>query len=278
MEPNKEKEIEIKDKQYDQEIEIDLFELFGYYLVHIKAIVVGFLIGAIIMALISTFAITPKYTATSKMYMVSSSSQSVVDLTDLNIGQSISGDYVELLKTRPIIEGIIREQNLPYSYGALASMLSISVINNTRIIKINATSTDPKEAMTIANALAEKGVSELPKLMETPEPHIAEYAIVPTGRSYPSRTKFTMIGALLGLLIMLAIFTVQFLMDDTFHTAEDIQKEFGVLPMTVIPEGKIEGLGIEDETYAKTKNNAKRKRKLAGRIGRASGKRKRGQR
>jgi len=209
------------------------------------------------------------------MYMVSSSSQSVVDLTDLNIGQTISSDYVELLKTRPIVEGVIREQNLPYSYNELLGMLSISVINNTRIIKIDATSIDPKEAMNISNALAEKGVSELPKLMETPEPHIAEYAIVPVTKSSPSLTKNTMIGALLGLLIMLAIFTVQFLMDDTFRTAEDIQREFGVLPMTVIPEGKIEGLETEAEMSAKAKKKDKRKRRLAGRIGRA--KRKRGQ-
>lgn len=275
MEPNKEKEIEIRDKQYDGEVEIDLLELFGYYMVHIKAIALGFLIGALLAGLITHFAITPKYTATSKMYMVSSSSQSVVDLTDLNIGQTISSDYVELLKTRPIVEGVIREQNLPYSYNELLGMLSISVINNTRIIKIDATSIDPKEAMNISNALAEKGVSELPKLMETPEPHIAEYAIVPTSKSSPSLTKNTMIGALLGLLIMLAIFTVQFLMDDTFRTAEDIQREFGVLPMTVIPEGKIEGLETESELSAKAKKKDKRKRKLAGRIGRA--KRKRGQ-
>ena len=78
--------------------------------------------------------------------------------------------------------------------------------------------------------------------METPEPHIAEYAIVPVNKSSPSLTKNTIIGALIGLLIMLAIFTVEFLMDDTFKTADDIEKEFGVMPLTVIPEGNIEGL------------------------------------
>ena len=159
MEQNK--EIEIKDRQYDDEIEIDLLELFGHYLDNIKFIVLGFLAGALLAGLVTHFAMTPKFTATSKMYMVSSSSQSVVDLTDLNIGQTISSDYVELLQTRPIIEGVIREQGLSYSYKELLNMLNISVINNTRIIKIDATSTDKREAMTIANALAEKGVSEL---------------------------------------------------------------------------------------------------------------------
>jgi capsular polysaccharide biosynthesis protein len=213
----------------------------------IRWIIGGFLVGALLAGLITHFAITPKYTATSKMYMVSAGSQSVVDLTDLNIGQSISSDYVELLKTRPIIEGVIEDRDLDHSYKELVDMLNISVITDTRIIKIDATSPDRREAMTIANALAEKAVKELPKLMETPEPHIAEYAIVPVNKSSPSLTKNTMIGALLGLLIMLALFTVEFLLDDTYKSAEDIEKDFGVMPLTVIPEGRIEGLASSEE-------------------------------
>ena len=250
---NQQIEIDNTDSRYD-EVEIDLLELFQYYRRFIIWIIAGFLIGAITAGLITQFAITPKYTATAKMYMVSSSSQSVVDLTDLNIGQSISKDYVELLKTRPIIEGVIEEQGLTYSYTELVNMLNLSVMTDTRIIKINVTSTDPKEAMNIANALAEKGVKELPKVMETPEPHIAEYAIVPVNKSAPSLTKNTLVGALIGLIIMLAIFTIRFLRDDTFKSADDIEKAFGVIPLTVIPEGKIEGLEPTQETRSKSKS------------------------
>ena len=254
---NQNTDIELKDTR-NEEMEIDLLELFGYFMSKIWWIVCAFIIGALIAGLITAFIITPKYTATAKMYMVNSSSQSVVDLTDLNIGQSLSGDYVELLKTRPIVEGVIQEQNLQYSYNQLVSMMGLSVVNETRIIQIDITSPDPKEAMVIANSLADKGVSELPKLMETPAPHIAEYAIVPVNKSSPSLTKNTVIGALLATLLMLAIFTVQFLRDDTFRSAEDVEREFGVMPLTVIPEGKIEGLVSEND---KVKRKGRRKRR-----------------
>lgn len=254
---NQNTDIELKDTR-NEEMEIDLLELFGYFMSKIWWIVCAFIIGALIAGLITAFVITPKYTATAKMYMVNSSSQSVVDLTDLNIGQSLSGDYVELLKTRPIVEGVIQEQNLQYSYNQLVSMMGLSVVNETRIIQIDITSPDPKEAMVIANSLADKGVSELPKLMETPAPHIAEYAIVPVNKSSPSLTKNTVIGALLATLLMLAIFTVQFLRDDTFRSAEDVEREFGVMPLTVIPEGKIEGLASDSD---KVKRKSRRKRR-----------------
>ena len=253
---NQNTDIEIRDRG-NEEVEIDLLELFSYYMTKIWWILGAFLLGALIAGLVTHFLITPKYTATAKMYMVSSSSQSVVDLTDLNIGQTISSDYVELLKTRPIVEGVIKEQDLDYTYNELVNMLSMSVIADTRIIQINATSEDGEEAMNIANALAEKGVTELPKLMDAPEPHIAEYAIVPVNKSSPSLTKNTMIGALLALIIMLAWFTIRFMMDDTFKTAEDIEKEFGVMPLTVIPEGVIEG-------FTDNEKNARKRRRKSG--------------
>ena len=182
---NQQIELDTNDNR-QQEVEIDLLELLSYFRAFALWIAAGFIIGALIAGLFTKFAITPRYTATAKMYMVSSSSQSVVDLTDLNIGQSISKDYVELLKTRPIIEGVIEEQGLTYTYDQFLSMVSLSVVADTRIINIKVTSTDPKEAMNMANALAEKGVKELPKVMETPEPHIAEYAIVTVQKSSPN--------------------------------------------------------------------------------------------
>lgn len=242
----------------DAEMEIDLLELLAYYRERIVWIILGFLAGAVIAGLITYYLITPDYTATSKMYMVSSSSQSVVDLTDLNIGQSLSKDYVELLKTRPIIESVIEEQGLDYDYAQLLSMLSMSTLSDTRIIAIRATSKDPEEAMNIANALADKGVKELPKLMETPQPHIAEYAIIPVNPSSPSFSRNTMIGALIGMIIVLGIFTIRFMLDDTFKTAEDIEKEFGVIPLTVIPEGKIQGFDAGSSAAPKRKKKRKR--------------------
>ena len=252
-------EIEMKDRS-SEEIEIDLLELLGFFYSHIIWIILGFLTGAAIAGLVTFYLITPKYTATSKMYMVSSGSQSVVDLTDLNIGQSLSSDYVELLKTRPIVESVIKEQGLDYDYNEMLDMLQLSVISGTRIIAIKATGPDPTEAMNIANALAEKGVSELPKLMETPQPHIAEYAIIPVNPSSPSLSRNVMIGALIGMIIVLGILTIRFLMDDTFKYAEDIEREFGIMPLTVIPEGKIEGAEHDRRKAGKRRRKKEAKR------------------
>ena len=234
-------------KQDESEIEIDLVDLLMYYQTKIVLIVGAFIIGALLAGLVTKFLITPKYTATSTMYMVSSSSDSVVDLSDLNIGTTISADYVELIKTRPIVEGVAQDLSLDYTYGQMLKMIDLTVVANTRIIKISVTSPDRYEAQEIANALAVKAETELPKLMDAPKPNIAEKAIVPETKSSPSMTKNTLIGALAAMMLVLAVLTVLYLMDDTVKTADDVEKNFGVMPLTTIPEGKIEGLRSSNE-------------------------------
>ncbi len=249
-------------EQEREEIEIDLLDLFYYYRSKIVWIIAAFIVGALIAGLATQFLITPKYTATSTMYMVSSSSGSVVDLTDLNIGESISNDYIELIKTRPIIDSVIQSEGLDYTYEEMLGMLNLSVVADTRIIKISVTSPDPEEAMLISNDLAVKAEETLPKLMDAPKPNIAEEAILPTHKSSPSLTKNVMIGALLMLLLTLAVLTVMYLMDDTLKSAEDVEKHFGVMPLTVIPEGKLDGFqNTESEKVHRRRRFGKGKKK-----------------
>ena len=104
----KEKTEIVQVKKNEEEMEIDLFELILYYKSRLVFVIGGFLIGAILMALVTIYLVAPKYTATAKLYMVSSSSDSIVNLSDLDLGTSLSSDYEELLRVRPILEEVIK--------------------------------------------------------------------------------------------------------------------------------------------------------------------------
>lgn len=232
----------------NEEIEIDLLDLFSYYLSKLPILIVVILIGAILSGLYTVRFIPKRYTAVSRMYMISASSDSVVDLSDLNIGASLSNDYVELMKSRPVINDVIQSLGLQYTYDELVQMISLSVVSNTRIIRISVTSTDPEEAMMIANQMARTAKAQLPVVMDAPSPSIAEEAVLPTVKSSPSLSRNVLMGALLCLVAVLGVLTYLYMMDDTIKTPEDLEKEFGFMPMTVIPEGNIEGMNkTEDE-------------------------------
>ena len=242
------------------EAEIDLVDLFGFYMSRLPLLIIAVIVGALLAGLYTHFLVPNRYTATSKMYMVSSSSDSVVNLSDLNLGTSISNDYVELMKSRPVIEDVIDKLELKYDYDKLVKMVNLSVITNTRIVRVAVTSTSPQEAMSVANQLARTTKVQLPKVMDAPAPTIVEDAVLPTVKSSPSLTKNVLIGALLCVIAVLAVLTVIYLQDDTIKSSEDVEKEFGILPLSVIPEGVIEGLNdTEEQTRRHTRRRERRK-------------------
>ena len=233
--------------------EIDLFELLIFYMGRLPLLIAAAICGALLSGLITHFCIADKYTAVSRMYMVSASTSSVINLSDLDIGTSLSNDYVELMKTRPVVEGVIDSLGLDYTYDNLVGMISLSVVPNTRIVKISVTSTDPREAMDIANEMARISRVHLPKVMSAPAPTIVEEAILPKNKSYPSMSRNVAAGTMAALFAVMGVLTVIFLMDDTIRTSEDIEKEFGIMPMTVIPEGTVEGLEKRDDSDTVTR-------------------------
>jgi capsular polysaccharide biosynthesis protein len=217
--------------------EIDLLELFSLYLAKLPILIIAFVIGALVAGLYTHYRITPMYQSSAKLYMVSASSGSVVDWTDLSIGTTLSKDYEELMTIRPIYEDIVEELDLDCSYRQLQGMASIARIDETRVMRITATSADPELARDLANAVAQKAIEYLPDVMETSsKPHVAESAILPTAPSSPNLTRNTLYGALAGLAIALALVTLLYLADDTLKNAEDVEKIFGIMPLTVIPE------------------------------------------
>lgn len=245
----------------NDEMEIDLLEVFYYLKARALWLILAFVIGAVVTGFITLAFVTPKYEATSKVYMVASSSDSMVDLTDLNIGTSLSQDYVELMKIRPVFEDVIEDLDLDYDYDTLLGMTAIGTVGDTRLMSITVTSTDPKEARDIANALAKQAVTYVPKVMAVQKPRIAEKAITPEHKSSPSLSKNTLLGGLVAFVILAAVFVVQLLMDDTFKSAEDVEKMLGVMPLTVIPEGNLETIDDKaEEDIRKQKRKERKKR------------------
>ena len=249
----------------EDEMEIDLLDLAYVLLDKIHYIILCLLAGAVLLNAFSFFCIRPTYQATAKMYVVSASNDSVVDLTDLNIGTSLTSDYEQLMLSYPVLDQVIDELDLDMETEDLAQMVTLENPQDTRILNVTATSTDPVEAMNIANKLTEVSVEYLPETMSTNPPNIAQQAQLPDEKAAPSYARYTLIGALLGAILYCAYLTVRYLLDDTIRTSEDMEKYFGVVPLTSIPDSDIfEELEQREEKEDSVKNKKRiRKEKRA---------------
>ena len=229
----------------EQEAEIDLIDLAWALLDKIHYIVLCFLIGAVIMNAYSYFLVRPTYKSTAKMYVVSASKNSVVDLDALDIGTSLTAEYEQLMLSYPVLEQVINKLNLDMDSDTLAKMITLENPTDTRILNINVVSTDPKSARDIANTLMDVSVDYLPKTMSTNAPNVAQKAKLADHKDGPSYTKYTMIGALAGAFLYCMYLVVKYLMDDTIHTADDMEKYFDIVPLAVIPD--VEELASEKQ-------------------------------
>lgn len=239
-------EAQIAQRQNDDDV-IDLVELFYVLWGHAWQIILCLIAGAAIAFAYTYFLVTPLYKATSSIYIVSASNNSVVNLTDLQIGAQLTADYQELMRSRPLLEDVIENLDLDLSTGALSSMISITNTSDTRILKITVTSPNPQESADIANELVNQACIYLPDIMETDEPNLVEEAIPPTYKSSPSYAKNLVLGGLVGAVLCCGVLVLRYLMNDTFVTPDDVTRYLGVQPLAVIPEADLGEFNQEDK-------------------------------
>lgn len=242
----------------EEEDTIDLVEVFYLFWGHLWQIILCLILGAAVAFSYTYFLVTPLYQATAKIYIVSASNDSVVNLSDLQIGASLTADYQELLLSRPLLQDVINNLSLNMDYTTLENMISISNTTDTRILKIVVTSSDPQQSADIANELVTQAGIYLPNIMETDPPNLVESAIAPATKSSPSYSKNTMLGALAGAVLCCAVLLVRFLMNDTFVTPDDIAKYFGVQPLATIPEADLGGFNSAGRKRKNKKNKHKK--------------------
>lgn len=236
------------------EVVIDLYDLFCYLKSKWLILIAALLVGSCFACTITYFFVTPTYKATSYVYMVSASSGSAINLSDLDAGTSVATDYKQLLTRRPVLENVISAignitvgQTEKTKAGTLmlenvsdlANYITLSTLGDSRVLSISVVTPYPEVSKNIANELAKQATSYIPKIMNVTAPTVAEYAEMPEYKYAPSYRKNTAIGGLLCLALACAIYIGLYLMDDSIKTSEDVEKCFGIVPLTVIPEGKI---------------------------------------
>ena len=242
----------------DAEFEIDLMEVLLRLLEKWKLIIAGALVGAVLMAMYSFILATPMYEATSKLYVLNSS-DSAINLSDLQIGSYLTSDYMEVFDTWEVNEMVRQNLNLSYTREELADMLTLTNPSNTRILNITVTSSDPQEAADIANEYADVAGQYISATMQTDQPSLLSEALTPDKPVSPKKKRNVVLGFLLGALLVCAGVIIQYLLDDKIKNEEDIKKYVGLPTLSVVPDN--DEAAVEDRKNLGKTNGDKRRNK-----------------
>ena len=140
----------------EEELEIDLKELFGNLLDNWMLIAVTTVVAAVIGILGTQLLITPQYKASVNM-IVNSRQDSTGSLTNDNITSSknLISTYAVILKSNIILNEVIEELQLPDTYKGLSDRITVEAINSTQVMEVAVEYPDPQVAYQIVEKLVE---------------------------------------------------------------------------------------------------------------------------
>lgn len=217
-------------------IEIDLQDLFGLLLHKAWIIILATVATAVIGFAVSFFLITPQYESTTSIYIsTNKGSENSMTYSDAQLASQLTKDYEELILGRTVLEKVITQYQLDESYESLKKRVSVENTTNTRIISITVKDPNPENAQIIANSIRDVAAAHIKEVTDVEAVNVADEANLPEKPCEPSVPKWTLIAALIGMLLSAAVIVVQYLLDDTIKSSEDIEKYLELSTLGLIP-------------------------------------------
>lgn len=196
---------------------------------------VGLLVGTIAL-LGSVFFIKPKYTSTTRIYVVSRSSDTSLTNQDLQAGSYLVNDYKEVITSSEVLSSVINQEKLPMSASELSKDIAVTIPTDTRVISISVTDTDAQRACDIANTVREVAAEKIKAVTKVDDVTTLESATKPSHPSSPNVKKNAVIGALAGVFLAVVGILVAEVLDDRVRRPEDVEEVLGMTLLGVVPD------------------------------------------
>ena len=253
------------DKEEDT---IDLGAIFNLLLARIGWIILmGVLVG-IVAFVITKFVIVPKYTTSTQILVINEnknaadSAGNAVNFSNIQSSTYLAKDYVYMITSKPVMQQVISELGLQdISYSDLASQISVTTPDDTRILIISVTDENPVKAKQIADSVRENSIEHIQSVIGTDTVRSIDGdigAVIPTSQSSPNVKRDTILGVLLGIIIACAIIILRYILDDSIKTEEDVHNRIGLSVLVNMPfKNDIEKSLYEDDEEKNSKNKLK---------------------
>lgn len=197
-------------------------------------IFIALVVGTIAL-LGSVFLIKPKYTSTTRIYVVSRTADSITN-QDLQAGSYLVKDYQEVITSNEVLSSVIDKEKLSLTPNELSSMISVTIPTDTRVISISVEDDNAQEATTIANTVREVAAEKIKAVTKVDDVTTLEAAEVPKEPSSPNIKRNTLIGVIAGGVLAVISIIILEVLDDRVRRPEDIEDVLGLPLLGIVPD------------------------------------------
>ena len=220
--------------ELNDEVQIDLSELFKLIKKHLKLIIIFMLVGIIIAGSYTTFMIEKKYSSQGTILLKAQVVDgTTVDSSQLNSNKSMIANYIKLLQGNNIQDKIAK--NLDISTGLVRGALRISNTEDTQIIEIGAVTNDPGLSKRIVDETISVFTETVKEMLDISNIIIVDKAEINTGPVSPNLKKNMLLGAIAGVAISLGYILLAYLLDSKIKNSETAEQVLGLPVLGIIP-------------------------------------------
>lgn len=224
--------------EINQDLEINLKELAFLLFKKVWISVIAAVLCAVIGTVYATNYITPMYSSRARLYIIGSQNTGMFSSSELSAYETLTRDYVNLIRSRTILEGVVEANDLNININQLNSCISVSSPENTRIIDVSVSYSDPLMAKKICDSVCSEVQRRVIERMKSEQITVWDWGNLPAYPSSPNIKKYTMYGAVAGFFIPLVLFSILYIFDDSLITTENVETRLGVNVIGTIPYSK----------------------------------------
>ena len=213
-----------QEEDKNEDVEIDLVEIWQVIKKQFGLLVVIVILCAILAGVISKFFIAPKYTSSSTIFLTPSISESgVVDFTSQNSNEKLVNNVMALLVQDNILSEVAKQTGME-SVEDLRNQIKVSNDTNTTLVKVEATTLDPKLSKNIVNSMVNVFIDTMQENLNLKNIEIVDKAKLSYEPSGPNVKKNILIGAVAGFLIDALIVVLKVLTNTRLKSKEEAEK------------------------------------------------------
>ena len=216
--------------------EIDLLELFRAVLKYIRLIIVLCIVFGAGGFLGTKFLIAPTYTASTSIYLT----PQINDTGSLDYSSQMANgllvtNVVNLLTQNNVMSEVAKDVGLENA-DAVKKFVNVTNKQDTQIVTVTATTTDPKLSKDIANDIVDTFINTMQKNLNVRNIEIVDKAKLSYVPSGPNIKKNTLLATMVGFVLGCGYAVLKFLLDNRLRTKEEAEKYLGIPVFAELPE------------------------------------------
>ena len=213
-----------KEEDKNEDVEIDLVEIWQVIKKQFGLLVIIVILCAVLAGVISKFFIAPKYTSSSTIFLTPSISETgVVDYTSQNSNEKLVNNVMALLVQDNILSEVAKQTGME-SVEDLRNQIKVSNDTNTTLVKVEATTLDPKLSKNIVNSSVNVFIDTMQENLNLKNIEIVDKAKLSYEPSGPNVKKNILMGAAAGFVMDALIVVLKVLTNTKLKSKEEAEK------------------------------------------------------